>query len=477
MPSIRFLGAAGTVTGARFLVSSDKAQVLVDCGLFQGLKELRLMNWDKPPFDPVAVDAVVLTHAHLDHSGYIPRLIRHGFHGSIHATPPTVDLCGILLPDSGHLQEEQAEHANRHSYSKHTPALPLYTAAEAMASLRYLKASPYGQITEVAEGIRVRLLDAGHILGSAIVEMWVEDGGEETKIVFSGDLGRYGEPLLADPTPIAEADYLLVESTYGNRSHADGEPQEQLAKVVSEAVEAGSCLLIPSFSVGRTQQLLYALHCLEADRMIPPLPVYVDSPMAIDATEIFLAHPEAHDMELQRLEANGDNPFRLRHLRFVRTPEESESLDGRREPMVLISASGMATGGRVLHHLEAFLDDPKATVLFVGYQAAGTRGRSLLEGTRMLKLLGHEVPVRARVRQIDGFSAHADQEEILRWLSGFQRPPATTFLVHGEEEACRSLAETVQRRFHWETETPELYQEVELSPQVRSSAVLPGRAP
>ncbi|MGE5619944.1 MAG: MBL fold metallo-hydrolase RNA specificity domain-containing protein [Sphingomonadaceae bacterium] len=469
MPSVRFLGAAGTVTGAKFLVSSEKAQVMVDCGLFQGLKELRLMNWERPSFDPEAIDALILTHAHLDHTGYIPRLVRHGFRGPIHATPPTIDLCGILLPDSGHLQEEQAEHANRHGYSKHSPALPLYTAAEAMASLQYLTPCPYGQITEVAEGIRVRLLDAGHILGSAIVEMWVRDRGREIKLVFSGDLGRYGEPLLADPTPIAEADYLLVESTYGGRNHSDGDPQEQLAEAVSAAVAAGGPLLIPSFSVGRTQQLLYTLHCLEADGTIPPLPVYVDSPMAIDATEIFLAHPTAHDMELQRLEAGGDNPFRLRHLRFVRSPEESESLDNREGPMVLISASGMATGGRVLHHLEAFLDDPKATVLFVGYQAAGTRGRSLLDGADKLKLLGHEVPVRARIRQIDGFSAHADQGETLRWLAGFKHPPATTFLVHGEEESCRALAESIRCSLGWRTRIAELYQEVELPPLERAA--------
>lgn len=456
MPSIRFLGAAGTVTGARFLVSTSRATVLVDCGLFQGLKELRLRNWDPPGIDVSALDAIVLTHAHLDHSGYLPRLARYGFTGPVHATPPTVDLCGILLPDSGHLQEEQADHANRFGYSKHSPALPLYTASEAVASLRLLRPCPYEREREVAEGIRIRMMDAGHILGSAVVEMWVADQGEEVKFVFSGDLGRYGEPLLADPTPIEEADYLLVESTYGDRTHIDVDPERALAEVVRASAESGGCLLIPSFAVGRTQQLLWALRHLEESGEIPSLPVYVDSPMAIDATAIFLAHPEAHRLELRHLEDSGGNPFQLRNLRFVRSAEESEALDSREWPMVLISASGMATGGRVLHHLEAFLPDPKATVLFVGFQAAGTRGRSLLEGAEELKLLGQLVPVRAGIRRIDGFSAHADRDEILRWLSSFRKAPATTFLVHGEPRACSSLADSVRERFGWKTQVPQL---------------------
>lgn len=420
------------------------------------------MNWEQPAFDARSLDAVVLTHAHLDHSGFIPRLLRHGFSGRIYATPPTIDLCGILLPDSGHLQEEQADHANRHGYSKHSPALPLYTAREAVQSLQHLKPSPYGREAEVAEGIRIRLLDAGHILGSAIVEMWAADREGEVKVVFSGDLGRYGEPLLADPTPVDDADYVVVESTYGDRTHPNGRQEKRLAEIVSRAADLGSCLLIPAFSVGRTQQLLYALHSLEERGEMPPLPVFVDSPMAIDATAIFLAHPEAHRLALRRLEDDGGNPFRLRRLHFVRTAEESEALDRRQGPMVLISASGMATGGRVLHHLEARLPDPRALVLFVGYQAVGTRGRALLDGARELKLLGHTVPVRANIHSLDGFSAHADRDEILRWLSGFKRAPAATFLVHGEDRAGKTLAGEVQRRLGWKTEIPELHQLFEL---------------
>lgn len=462
MPSIRFLGAAGTVTGAKFLVSTDRARVLVDCGLFQGLKELRLINWDVPEYEVDALDCVVLTHAHLDHTGYLPRLVKHGFTGPVYATPPTIELCGILLPDSGHLQEEQAEHANKHGYSKHSPALPLYTAAEAVECLKQLKPCLYHQVAKIAEGIRIRLVDAGHILGSAIVEMWVRDGEAETKLVFSGDLGRYGEPLLADPTPIAETDYLLLESTYGDRIHADGQPALRLAEMVTRAYKAGGCLLIPSFSVGRTQQLLHTLHTLEQAGQIPTVPVYVDSPMAIDATAIFLAHPEAHRLELRQLEENGSNPFRLRHLQFVRSPEDSAQLDDHNGPMVLISASGMATGGRVLHHLDTYLPDPRATVLFVGYQAEGTRGRALLDGAKELKLLGQRVPVRAEIKQIDGFSAHADRDEILRWLSGFQKAPKTTFLVHGEKRVCESFGETIRTRFGWRTEIPALRQEVQL---------------
>lgn len=462
MTSISFLGAAGTVTGSRFMVSTSRSRVLVDCGLFQGLKELRLMNWDAPPFDPRSVDAVVLTHAHLDHSGALPRLVRQGFNGPIFATPPTIDLCGILLPDSAHLQEEQAEHANKHGYSKHSPAQPLYTEEDANRALSHLRPSPYGAVTPIAEGLRIRASDAGHILGSAIVEMWSDDGGSETKIVFSGDLGRYGEPLLADPTPVSETDYLVIESTYGDRVHADGHPEDQLAAAVLECVKKGGALVIPSFAVGRTQQLLYALHTLLKAGKIPELPVYVDSPMATDATEIFLAHPEAHDIDLRRLESNGENPLRLPRLDFVQSLRESLELDDRKGPMIIISASGMATGGRILHHLEAFLPDPRATVLFVGYQAIGTRGRSLLEGARELKMRGQMVPVRAAVRQIDGFSGHADRDELLRWLSGFDKAPTRTFLVHGEPESARSLAETIHARFGWQTEIPSLGMTVEL---------------
>ncbi|MGI5835257.1 MAG: MBL fold metallo-hydrolase RNA specificity domain-containing protein [Chloroflexota bacterium] len=459
MSFIRFLGAAGTVTGAKFLVSTDKAQVMVDCGLFQGLKELRLMNWDSPKFDIETVDAIVLTHAHLDHTGYIPRLVKQGYTGPIYATEPTIDLCGLLLPDSGHLQEEQAEHANRYGYSKHSPALPLYTAAEAVESLKQFKPCSFNKITNIAPGISVRLVNAGHILGSAIVEMWVKDQEGEIKLVFSGDLGRYGEPLLADPIPIAETDYLLVESTYGNRVHEDNHPERKLAQMVINAYETGGCLLIPAFSVGRTQKILHKLHLLEQTGQIPVLPVFVDSPMAIDATSIFISHPEAHRVELRQLAEEGKNPLRLQKLEFVRSPEGSEALDERKGAMVLISASGMATGGRILHHLDAYLPDPKATVLIVGYQAAGTRGRSLLDGAKELKLLGKMVPVRAKIEQIDGFSAHADRNEILRWLSGFQKAPTTTFLVHGEKSSSEALAETIATELGWHTKVPALYEE------------------
>lgn len=452
MASIEFLGAAGTVTGSKYLVATSRARVLVDCGLFQGLKDLRLRNWDKPHFDPRSIDAIVLTHAHIDHAGYIPRLVRQGFEGPIYATPPTIDLCGILLPDSGHLQEEEAEHANRRGYSKHSPALPLYTAEDAVNSLRHLKPIPYSHVTQVAKGIRVRMSDAGHILGSAIVEMWVSEGELETKLVFSGDLGRYGEPLLADPSLIEEAQYLIMESTYGDRLHSNGHPELQLVDAVTGAVESGGALVIPSFAVGRTQQLLFAFHSLLEERKIPDLPVYVDSPMATDATKIFLAHPEAHRIDLRRLENDGENPLRLPRLSYVQNIQDSLALDGRKGSMIVISASGMATGGRILHHLEAFLPDSRATVLFVGYQAAGTRGRSLLDGAKELKMHGEMVPVRASIKKIDGFSAHADRDELLRWLSGFRKAPARTFLVHGEGEALSSLAESIRSRFGWKTE-------------------------
>ncbi len=461
MASIRFLGAAGTVTGSRFLVEWGSARVLVDVGLFQGHKELRLRNRAPWPVPPREIGAVVLTHAHVDHSGALPLLVRDGFAGRVACTPATRDLAALLLPDSGRLQEEEARTANRRGYSKHAPnALPLYTEADAWAALPRLDPVPYRELRHVAPGISVRFHRAGHILGSALVEMSLE-GRQPARILFSGDLGRYGAPILPDPEPGAAVDALLLESTYGGRRHAEGSPAAALRDEVLRAVRAGGALVVPSFAIGRTQEVLFTLRELEQRREIPALPVFVDSPMAVDATPLFLAHPEDHDAEMARMVSAGEEPLRPARLSFARSPEQSKAINEVRGPCVIISASGMATGGRILHHLARRLPDPRTTVLLVGYQAAGTRGWSLLNGAATLRIHGEDVPVHARVASIDGFSAHADEAEISRWLGTFPAPPARTFLVHGEGAAL-AAAKARMDRLGWPAHVPAHLERVEL---------------
>lgn len=446
-PSLCFLGGAGTVTGSKYLVRASGRQVLLDCGLFQGLKELRQRNWNKPPFDAVEVDAVVLSHAHIDHSGYLPLLVRHGFRGPIFCTPGTADLLGVLLPDAAHLQEEEAASANRYGYSKHTPALPLYTAEDAQGALRLIEPRPYGERFSVTTNVAAVLRRAGHILGSASVELQLGEA-DPFRLVFSGDLGRWGRPILRDPEPVLEADTLLVESTYGDRTHPP-EPMEALARVVQQAAERGGALLVPAFAVGRTQELVWMLRQLEDANRIPSLPVYIDSPMAIDVTDLYCRHPEDHDLDMKLLMDEKRCPLCCKQYHLARTPQESKALNYHSDPLVIISASGMATGGRILHHLKQRLPDPRTTVLLVGFQSIGTRGRALQEGASTIRIHGQSVPVRAEVATIDGLSAHADREEILRWLSGFRRRPAQTYVVHGEPHAAQSLADAVQSRFGW----------------------------
>lgn len=448
--SIRFLGGAGTVTGSKFLVESNGVRLLVDCGLFQGLKELRLRNWSPFPVDPRSIDFVLLTHAHIDHSGYLPRLVREGFRGPIYATRATASLLEILLPDSGHLQEEEARYANKKGYSKHRPALPLYTAEEGLRAAQRVTGVEHEKQLRLDASLSVSFHRAGHILGSAIVNLRL-DG---RRIVFSGDLGRYGAPILPDPAPIDSAGTLVVESTYGDRSHGDEPVPGQLARAISEAAERGGATIIPAFAVGRTQELMYHLSLLEAEGKIPRLPTYVDSPMAIDATEIYCDHPEEFDGEMRRLTGQKKCPLRSGEFRLVRTQAESMALNERSGAFLVISASGMATGGRVLHHLKRRLPDPRTTVLLVGYQAAGTRGRLLQEGAKAVKIHGKEIPVRARVETIHGLSAHADQAEILRWLGGFSLSPARTFVVHGEPEASERLGEEIVKRLGWSVAVP-----------------------
>jgi metallo-beta-lactamase family protein len=446
-PTLQFLGAAGTVTGSMHLVTSGERRLLLDCGLFQGLKQLRLRNWDPRVPDPRRIEAVALSHAHIDHSGYLPLLARQGFRGPIYCTSGTADLLDIVLPDAAHLQEEEAERANRKGYSKHQPALPLYTLEDAHVALALVERCGYDRAFAVAAGMTALLRQAGHIIGSATVELQL-DG---VRLVYSGDLGRYDRPILPDPAPVPAADVLLLESTYGDRPHPMG-AEDALVQIVRDAAAGGGTILVPAFAVDRTQELLWMLHRLEGAGRVPVLPVYIDSPMAIEVTDVYRRHPEDYDAEMARALASGDRPFAPRNLHIARTEQESRAIDQVRGPAIIISSSGMATGGRILHHLTQRLPDPLTTVLLVGFQAAGTRGRALEEGARELKMFGQMIPVRARIERIDALSAHADAPEILRWLAGFERPPRVTYLVHGEPAAAAPLADAIRARYHWNVE-------------------------
>ncbi len=466
MATLTFLGGTGTVTGSKFLIEHDGFRMLVDCGLFQGLKELRLRNWQSPPVVPSEIDAVVLTHAHLDHTGYVPVLARMGFRGAVHATPATCDLSGILLPDSGHIQEEDARYANFKGYSKHRPALPLYTEEEARRSLPLFRPLPFDQTLEVHDGLSVRLYPAGHILGAALVEVRVRARGRpgrEQVLLFTGDLGRPGQPILPDPSPLPPCDHLILESTYGERDHPREDAKDRLVALIQETARHGGTLLIPSFAVGRTQTLLYLLRELqEEDRLPRDIPIYVDSPMAIEATQIVLRHPEAQDLEMRARDRNGEDPLGLRGIHLSRSVEESKALNDIRYPAVIISASGMAEGGRILHHLEFKLPDHRTTVLFVGFQAAGTRGRALQDGAKSIKLHGRQVEVRARIETLDGLSAHADRGEILAWLRGAGRKPGAVHLVHGEPNGIRALAGLLKSEIGIEARAAEYLEKVQL---------------
>jgi metallo-beta-lactamase family protein len=457
--TLTFLGGAGgTVTGSKHLLENGRARLLLDCGLFQGLKPLRLRNWAPPPVDPKSLRAVILSHAHIDHSGYLPRLCRDGFTGPIYATGGTADLLAVMLTDAAHLQEEEAEFANRHETSKHAPALPLYTGEDAARALAGVTRVDFGQRFTPAPGVEARFTPSGHILGAGLVTCALEG----RRLVFSGDLGRYDVPIMVDPAPVAEADVLLVESTYGNRVHPADDPRERLTAAVRRAVDQKGWLLIPAFAVGRSQEILYDLRALEQSGAIPSIPVFLDSPMAIQATAIYAAHTDEHDAELGRLEADGAKPFAPRRFTLSRTVEDSKRLNEAAGPGIIVAGSGMATGGRILHHLKRLLPDPKTTVLFVGYQAAGTRGRLLKDGATEVKMLGVTVPVRATIMISDAYSAHADREEILRWLGGFKRPPGMTYVVHGEADAASALRDAITSRLGWKAAVAEDGQRVTL---------------
>jgi metallo-beta-lactamase family protein len=442
---ITFLGGAGTVTGSRYLVTAGGRSVLVDCGLFQGLKQLRLRNREPFPVPPASIDAVVLTHAHLDHTGYLPLLVREGFRGRAYCTPATRDLCGVLLPDSGHLQEEEARFAAEHGYSRHHPPLPLYTRADAERSLESLQGTAFGEEVELGAGLRFCFRPAGHMLGAGTVTL--TDG--RTTLAFSGDLGRPHDPLLPPPAPLPGADFLVLESTYGDRLHDPGSPEDRLGEVVRRTASRGGVVLIPAFAVGRAQAVLFHLHRLRTGGRIPDIPVYLDSPMATAATRVFRAH--AGELRLTPDECDAV----CRTAETTESVEESKRIDRMHVPRVIISASGMATGGRVLHHLKVFAPDPANTILFAGYQAAGTRGADLVAGARSVKIHGRHVPVRAEVAALENVSAHADYAEILDWLGRMEGAPREVFVTHGEPVASDALRRRIQDRFGWSCRVPE----------------------
>ena len=467
MASIEFWGGVGTVTGSKYLVQADRGRVLVDCGLFQGLKELRERNWQEPPFNPRSLNAVLITHAHIDHTGYLPRLVAQGFHGPVYCSRGTADLLKILLPDSGRLQEEDADYRNRHKITKHNPALPLYTEKDAFASLELLEpVANTGESIQVAPGIRASFRIAGHILGSSLVLLEVDNAGSDGKgrrILFSGDLGHYDQPIIRDPAPPPACDYLLVESTYGDRLHDPEDPKVALARVINDAAQRGAPVLIPAFAVGRTQELVYLIRELEDEKMIPVLPVTVDSPMAAATTTAYANRKEEHDEDYASIITQKRHPLRTHSMTTASSRQESKRLNDAKGARVIISASGMMTGGRVLHHALRLVPDPETTIIFVGYQAAGTLGRRILDGEPEVKILGNWVPVRCRVTKIGGFSAHADWKEVLRWLAGMQGGvPSRTFLTHGEPEAANAMAGHIKEKFGWNVHVPQYGERIEL---------------
>jgi metallo-beta-lactamase family protein len=447
-PSVQFLGAAGTVTGSKHLIRANGKTVLLDCGLFQGLKALRERNWSPLPTPASEIDAVVLSHAHIDHSGYLPRLVREGFEGPIYCTAATGALLTFLLKDSAYLQEEQAAHANKYKYSKHEPALPLYTIPDAVVTLEHVRQMETGTAFDVVEGVRATLRPAGHILGAATVSLEIEHGAGALRVVFSGDIGRYGSPILKDPEPVAHADVLLVEGTYGDKLHVPN-PDEQLARIVSETADRGGALIVPAFAVGRSQEMLWRLKSLEDDGRIPSLPVYLDSPMAIGVTKLYRHACSDHDAEMREAYAHGEKPLTPQMLRVSSTPTESKAIHQVRGPIIIVSASGMISGGRVLHHLKRRLSEKRTTVMLTGYQAAGSRGRALQDGAKSVRIHGEDIRVRARVETVHGLSAHGDRAELLRWLGGFEDAPRLTFLVHGEPTVLDTFAEVLREQKGW----------------------------
>ena len=453
MARITFLGGAGTVTGSKTLIEAAGKRFLVDCGLFQGVKQLRTQNWQRLPLPASSIDAVLLTHAHLDHSGWLPRLVKQGFTGPIHCTEGTADLLRLLLPDAGYLQEEDARHANRRGYTKHQPATPLYTEREAWAALSHVRPWRNGDPLSLGKGLELRFYEAGHILGASMVELSTPAG----RLLFTGDLGRFGDPVMRDPAQVPTPDLLVMESTYGDRGHPDDEEQiEELARIVRETASRGGIVLVPSFAIGRAQRLLWTLSELQREGRIPSLPTYLNSPMAVDATGIYARHTPLHRLSSEQIERM------CRAATLVRSEAESRSLNGLMGPAIVVSASGMLAGGRVLHHLRSWAPNPDNTLLFVGYQAPGTRGRAILQGAEEVKVHGAHVPIRCQVEHIASLSAHADQNELLRWLGTMEDEPGRILLNHGDPEASDALRCAIRDRLGWAATVARPGQTIEL---------------
>lgn len=464
MVKLTFLGGARTVTGSSYLLTVDDKKIIVDCGLFQGRRELRLRNYRNPMVNPAEVDYIFLTHAHIDHSGLIPRFYKQGFKGKILATKATVDLCAVMLPDAGHIQEVETEFENRKAQRRGEALLePLYTAGDAQESLALFEGIDYGQIVTINESLRVRFIDAGHILGSAILEVWAKANGSEIKIVFSGDLGKKNTPIIRDPSYVQEADYLLVESTYGDRSHEEILGQkEKLKEIINTTLKNNGNVVIPAFAVERTQEILYALNELLVNNEIPQVPVYVDSPLAVSATEIFKKNKEYYDEDMLDLLKHGDRPFDFPGTVYVRDPEESRKINETPGGKIIISASGMADAGRIKHHLKHNLWRKECAIVFVGYQAEGTLGRRIVEGEKKVRVLGELVHVAAKIYSLQGFSAHADREGLMDWIKHFERKPQTIFIVHGEEKSANNFSVLLKETFDVNTVIPDMGEEYAL---------------
>lgn len=474
MAYIQFLGAAGTVTGSKHLISTNADssggfQVLIDCGMFQGPKEWRERNWQDTPVPARHINAVVLTHAHIDHCGWIPRLVKAGFRGPIYATPPTIDLCGILLPDSGHLQEEDAAFYNKHKKSKHDPALPLYTLEEAQESLQYFRPVQYGEAQPLCPEISFRYVRAGHILGSSMAEITLQANGKSRRLLFTGDIGRVrersatpGEVVRSGPTEGETADILVMESTYGNRQHPTADPRPELASLIRATAARGGSVVVPAFAVERTQKFLFMLKELMQAGQLPAIPVFCDSPMAIKAVEIFMKHTEEYSEDTRRLVGQHGSPLTWPGFTFASTAEQSKKINAVKTPSIIVSSSGMVTGGRILHHLAQRLPDPKSTVVFIGFQAPGTRGFTIKSGAREVKIFGDVVPIRSQVAALEQFSDHADTPELLQWLRTFPRKPPATYLVHGEPAASSQLRDTMIKELGWNVQMAQWMQKVKI---------------
>jgi metallo-beta-lactamase family protein len=467
MAKITFYGGVGSVTGSKYLLEHNGKKILVDCGLFQGERELRERNWKDLPFDPGSLDAVIITHAHIDHTGFLPRLVKLGYGGPVFTSRATGDLLKILLPDSGRLQEEDADYRNRHQLTRHSPALPLYDENDAKDALKLLRpVANNGVAVDICEDFQASFLVAGHIMGASLVLVEMAGGkssGESLRFLFSGDLGHYDQPIVKDPATPPDCDYLMVESTYGNRLHGDVDSETQMADIINHAVKRNGPILIPAFAVGRTQEVLYLIRELEEAKRIPVLPVVVDSPMAAQATQVYNRWNEEHDEEYVSILSKKRHPLRTASMTTTSSRDESKRVNDMRGARIIISASGMMTGGRVLHHAMRILPDENATIIFVGYQAAGTTGRRIQEGEREVRIMKNWIPVRCNVEKVEGFSAHADWKAVIRWLEGLNSTPKTVFTTHGEPDAAAAMAQHIRDRFGWNVDVPQYEESVELS--------------